>query len=86
MNTPGFLATLTWIGAYLLGGVLSSVLEMVWMFRSTSLVTDLEEMDSASLGFAAIFFALAPFVLASWMARRVYRHRKAALEREAEGS
>jgi len=86
MNTPGFLAAITWIGVYLLGGVVSSVLEMVWMFSSTSLVKDLEELDSTSLGFATIVFAVAPFVLASWMARRVYRHRKAALEREGEGA
>jgi hypothetical protein len=81
MRSPGFVATLTWIGTYLVAGVLFGALEMAWTMNQT---LDLQNLEDQLTGFTPIFFALAPLFVASWMARRVYRDRKRSAESERE--
>ncbi len=82
MKSPALIAALVWIGTYLVAGAIFSLLEVAWSMNQAMSVENLEALGSSTTEASLLAFAIAPILVASWFARRVYRARQSAISGE----
>ena len=77
MKSPLWITALAWIGTYLVAGAVFSLAEVAWSMSQAMNVERLESLESGTTNASFIVSAVAPILVATWVARRVHRARSA---------